>query len=245
MVGAQLFVLEEIHFPGERREAVMNTLKPFITDPLIAINQRNTSARNEPNWGNAIAFTNFPDALHLKEWDRRWMFVRSPLQTAEQVAEVNDSGHFEKMEWLLSDAGAGGLRYWLRKRKLSPEFPFNGPAPKTEYRTSAVEESKNSMQITIEDLIADDEHALISADVIHMGRLAEILGRGVASAKDANRYAHYLTAIGFERWNGGVRIQLDGSRGAIWIHRQRFGKERDPIAFLKKRMQVIGDEFEV
>lgn len=244
MVGAQFFVLEEIHFPGERREAVMNTLKPFITDPLIAINQRNTSARNEPNWGNAIAFTNFPDALHLREWDRRWMFVRSPLQTAAQVGVVNDSGHFERMEWLLTDAGAGGLRYWLRKRKIAEDFPFNGPAPRTEYRQSAVEESKNNMQLTIEDLIADDEHPLISREVIHMGRLAEIMGRG-ASVKDTNRYAHYLTVMGYDRWNGGVRVMLDGTRGAIWVHRDLFAKEKDPVEYLKKRMLVMGDEFEV
>lgn len=244
MIGAQFFVLEEIHFPGERREAVMNTLKPFITDPLIAINQRNTSARNEPNWGNAIAFTNFPDALHLREWDRRWMFVRSPLQTAAQVGEVNDSGHFERMEWLLTDAGAGGLRYWLRKRKISEAFPFNGPAPRTEYRESAVEESKNNMQITIEDLIADDEHALISAEVIHMGRLAELMGRGNGT-KDVNRYAHYLTVMGYERWKQGERVMIDGVRGAIWVHRDKFDRTQDPAAYLKRRLMVMGEEFEV
>ena len=242
MIGAQFFILEEIHFPGERREAVMNLLKPFITDETVPINQRNTSARQEPNWGNAIAFTNFPDALHLREWDRRWFFVRSPLQTAAQVGEVNDSGHFERMEWLLTDAGAGGLRYWLRKRKIAQDFPFNGPAPRTEYRASAVEESKNNMQLTIEDLIADDEQALISKDVIHMGRLAELMNRG-ATTKEVNRYAHYLTVMGYDRWNGGTRVMLDGTRGAIWVHRQSV--VGDPVAYLKKRMMVMGEEFEV
>jgi hypothetical protein len=245
MIGAQFFVLEEIHFPGERREAVMNTLKPFITDPLIAINQRNTSARNEPNWGNAIAFTNFPDALHLKEWDRRWFSVRSPLQTAEQVAEVNESGHFERMEWLLTDTGAGGLRYWLKKRKIAEDFPYNGPAPKTEYRQAAIEESKNSMQITIEDLIADNEHPLISEQVIHMGRLVEVMSRGSAGSKDLNRYAHYLTVMGYERWNNNQRVMIDGARGVLWVHRQKFDKTTDPGEFLRVRVALSGDEFEV
>lgn len=245
MIGAQLYVLEEIHFPGERREAVMNLLKPFITDETIPINQRNTSARQEPNWGNSIAFTNFPDALHMKEFDRRWMFIRSPLQTAEQVAEINNSGHFEKMEWLLTDAGAGGLRYWLRKRKIADEFPADGPAPHTTYRQSLVEESKSSMQITIEDLIADNEQPLISDQVIHMGRLAEILSRGnAATVKETNRYAHYLTVMGYERWGAGARVMLDGTRGVIWVHRSRF-KGTDPVEYLKDRITVMDDNFEV
>jgi len=243
MTGAQFFVLEEIHFPGERREAVMNTLKPFISDQMIPVNQRNTSARNEPNWGNAIAFTNFPDALHLKEWDRRWMFIRSGLQTAEQVAVVNNSGHFEKMEWLLEDVGAGGLRYWLRKRVISSDFPFNGPAPQTKYRKAVVEESKNNMQITVEDIIADNEEPLVCEEVIHVGRLTEILYRG-ASDKNVNRVVHYLTVMGYERWGDGKRIMLDGSRGAIWLHKQKW-TGKDPVGHLKRRIAVLQDEFEI
>jgi len=244
-IGAQLFVMEEIYFPGERKEAVMNSLKQFISDETIPINQRNTSARQEPNWGNAIAFTNTPDALHLKGWDRRWMFIRSPLQTAEQVARINNSGHFERMEWLLSDAGSGGLRYWLRKRKISDSFPVDGPAPHTSYRQSLIEESKNSMQVTIEDLIADDEHALISDKVIHMGRLSDILSRGATAAvKDTNRYAHYLTVMGYERWGNGQRYMVDGTRGVIWVHRQRF-TGGDPLEYLRKRVTIMEDNFEI
>lgn len=244
MIGAQFTILEEIHFPGERREAVMNTLKPFITDPVIPINQRNTSARNEFNWTNAIAFTNFPDALHLKEWDRRWMFVRSPLQTSTQVAAVNESGHFERMEWLLTDAGAGGLRYWFRKREIAESFPMNGPAPKTTYRSAIVEGSKNIMQITIEDIIEDDEHPLVSKKVIHLARLTELVYRG-APNKDSNRIANYLTAMGYERWGGGQRILLDGARGPVWVLKSEWRDEDDPVAYLRKRMDIMEEEFEI
>ena len=243
MTGALFFILEEIHFPGERREAVMNTLKPFISDPIIPVNQRNMSARNEHNWGNAIAFTNFPDALHLKESDRRWMFIRSILQTASQVSAINKSGHFEKMEWLLSDAGAGALRYWFRKRQIDPKFPFNGPAPATKYRDAVVEESKNSMQVSIEDIIADDEEPLICEEIIHIGRLTELLYRGAAD-KNTSRIVHYLTVMGYERHDGGKRIMLDGCRGAVWVHKQKW-TSGDPIDYLKRRVEVMQSEFEI
>jgi hypothetical protein len=101
------------------------------------------------------------------------------------------------------------------------------------------------MQVTIEDLIADDEHALISDKVIHMGRLSDILSRGATAAvKDTNRYAHYLTVMGYERWGNGQRYMVDGTRGVIWVHRQRFTGS-DPLEYLRKRITIMEDNFEI
>lgn len=243
MVGAQFYVLEEIHFPGDRREAVMNSLKTFITDPVIAINQRGVSARCEPNWSNAIAFTNFPDALHLKENDRRWTFIRSPIQNAEQVAELNATGIFDRLAWLLTPDGAGALRYWLRKRKIDPAFPFHGPAPRTKYRAEIIEGSKNSMQVAIEDLIADRVDPLVCEEAIHAGRLTELLGRHFRDS--SHRAPIYLTNLGYERYQGGTRYMVDGTRGAIWVHTKRWLNGVPADEFLKTRAKIAGEDFEV
>jgi hypothetical protein len=242
-VGAMFHILDEIHFPGERREAVMNCLKEFITDEKIPVNQRNISARQENNWSNKIAFTNFPDALHLKESDRRWNFVRSPIQNAEQVAALNATGIFDRLAWLLTDQGAGALRYWFSKRVISPDFPYNGPAPRTKYRAAIVEESKNSMQVFIEDLIADKADPLVNDQVIHIGRLNELVGRVHRDA--GHRTAVYLTQLGYERYAEGQRFRIDGSRGAIWVHSHRWLNGVPAEEFLENQLKSFGDEFEV
>ena len=241
-VGAMFHILDEIHFPGERREAVMNCLKEFITDEKIPINQRNTSARVENNWSNKIAFTNFPDALHLKENDRRWTFVRSPIQNAAQVAALNATGIFDRLAWLLTGEGAGALRYWLAKRKIAADFPYNGPAPRTKYRSAVIEESKNNMQVVIEDLIADRVDPMVTDRVIHMGRLNELLGR---TFKDAGRSAHYATMLGYERYADGRRFTVDGCRGTIWTHTRNWLNGVPADKFLEQQVKAFGEDFEV
>ena len=77
-----------------------------------------------------------------------------------------------------------------------------------------------------------------------MGRLAEILSRGNNNVKDASRYAHYLTVMGYERYANGQRYMLDGIRGVLWVQRQKF-KGNDPIEFLRKRMTIMDDNFEI
>ena len=243
MVGSMFYVLDEIHFPGDRREAVMNGLKKFITDHTLPINQRGISARSEPNWSNKIAFTNFSDALHLKENDRRWYFLRSPIQSAEQVGELNASGIFDRLLWLLTKEGAGALRYWLRKREIAKDFPFHGPAPRTKYRTEIIEGSKNSMQVVIEEMIADKVDPLVNDQAIHAGRLSELLTRSFRDS--AHRAPLYLTQLGFERYNGGTRFLVDGSRGAIWVHSKKWLNGVAADDFLKQKVKDLEAEFEV
>lgn len=239
-IGAQVVILEEVHFPGERREAVMNSLKPFITDSIITINQRHVSARNERNYANAFAFTNYKDALHLKGPDRRWQVIFSPLQTKQHVLDLNATGHFERMEWLLTPDGAGGLRYWLKKRKIATDFPFNGPAPMTKFRAAVIEESKSPLQIQIEDLIEDAVDPLIGREVIHVGRLVELVARGRHS--DATRVPHVLSTMGFEKYSSD-RVSLDGSRGCLYTHAEAWKNGVPPMDFLKRRLADFEDEF--
>jgi len=50
--------------------------------------------------------------------------------------------------------------------------------------------------------------------------------------------------MGYERWEDGKRIMLDGSRGAIWLHKQKW-TGKDPVGHLKRRIAVLQDEFEI
>jgi hypothetical protein len=241
-----LCVLEEVHMPGDIRERVMNNLKQLITDRVITINRKKMDARCDvPNYVNFIAFTNKRDALHLTEGDRRWCVIHSPLQTKEQILALNDTGHFSdsQMRWLASPEGAAALRYWLLKRKISPEFPVNGPAPATKYREAVVEESKNMTQIAIEDLIADQVDPIVRHDILHAGRLCELIGG--RNSRDAARVTHFLTILGFERLDS-KRYSIDGSRGTIWVHPQKWNRSVPADKFLiSKLSEELDEDFEV
>lgn len=185
-------ILEEVYIPGHRKEEIVNSLKMAIADDYITINKRNTTARHIPNFVNLLAFTNYIDALHLKNTDRRWGIFNSPIQSEEQVLALNATGHFERMEVLL-DAWSGALRHWMLNRKISPTFPVNGPAPKTRYRASVIEASKNPAQQTIEKLIEEDRTPGISTEFIAEDAIGML----------ERNSQHFLRVMGYMKVPGG------------------------------------------
>ena len=221
MVGAQFSILEEVHTPGQSREVVANNLKQFISDDILPINKRNVSAFTHPNYGNALAFSNYFDAFHMKDDDRRYLIIESALQTKEQIRAVVDSGHYKRVERLFKGPKnlAGGLRHWMKNKKVSDSFPVNGPAPSTHYRRAVVEAGKNRLQNRIEILLAMDSEPLISSDVIHYGRLESMTQEDAFRNHSIN---HFLKVLGYEEYQEGASFDVDGTSTKIWTHRGNY-----------------------
>lgn len=228
--GSVFGIFNEVHIPGERRDAVMNAIKPLISDKIIAQNLKHRDGDcRAKNFTNYLAFTNYRDAAHLSAEDRRWCIIFAPMQTQAQVRALQATGHFDEVRWLITPAGASALRYFLMKRVISENFPLNGHAPDTIYRSEVVAQSKNSLQIQIEDLIEDNSHPLVSVEVIHEGKLKELLCR---NPRDASLLTRYLSLMGYERT--GQRMMMEGVRGHLWTHTEKW-TGKNPVEFLKNR----------
>lgn len=126
----------------------------------------------------------------------------------------------------------------VRPALLLPEardwerLPSERTCSNTKYRAEVVEQSKNSLQIAIEDSIADDADPLIGPVVIHEGRLREVVCR---TARDPSLVPRYLSLMGYER-ESAKRVMVDSSRGAIWVHTESW-KGGDTVEYLKARMR--------
>ena len=214
--GKQLIVFEEIFVAGESRAALMDLLKTIISEHELTINQKKMDARKVLNFANAIAFTNHGDALYLEESDRRYAVVRSPIQTKADVDKLNASGIFEEARDIIDNHG-GALRHALLNYEIPSSFNPN-TAPRTKARDEMIEASKNRLQIAIEELIEGD-NPLIGDDIImgtEVTRLTEI------EARNNHRPAHFLSMLGYERYDSGKRYTINGTRSAIWLHRERY-----------------------
>lgn len=230
--GSVFGIFNEVHIPGERRDQVMNSIKPCISDTIISLNLKHRDGENRSkNFTNYLSFTNFKDAAHLAAEDRRWGIIFAPTQTRLQAIALQESGHFEQIRWLITSEGASALRYFLMKRVISPDFPLVGHAPNTSYREEVVAQSKNQLQVLIEDLIEDGEEPLVAVDVLHDGKLKDVLCR---TSKDAALLPRYLSLMGFER--EGKRVMLDATRGHIWTHTEKW-KGGDAVKVLKARLK--------
>lgn len=235
-IGAVMGIFNEVHIPGERRDAIMNSLKPLISDPTIAVSLKHRDGLcRVRNFTSYIAFTNEKASTYIAADDRRWCICFSPIQTKSKSEALQASGRFDAIRWLKTPEGASALRYFFLKRKISPDFPLKGHAPHTIYKNEIIEQSKNSLQIAIEDCIEDNEDPLISAEVIHDGRLKDKLCP--RNPREASLLTRYLSLIGYERT--GQRIMLEGVRGHLWTHTERWTNGMNPVEFLKKRVRDL------
>lgn len=214
--GKQFIIFEEIFVAGESRAALMDLLKTIISETEITINQKKMDARKILNFANAIAFTNHQDALYLEESDRRYAVVKSPIQTKKDVERLNASGIFEEAREVVNDLG-GALRHALLNYEISSSFDPNKP-PRTAARDEMVEASKNRLQIAIEELI-EGGNPLIGDDII---LATEVIRLTEAESRNNHRPAHFLAILGYVRYEAGKRYTVNGSRSAIWVHRENY-----------------------
>jgi len=232
-VGSAFGIFNEIHIPGERRDQVMNAIKGCISDPTISLNLKHRDGEcRAKNFTNYLGFSNYKDAAHIAAEDRRWGIIFAPMQTRDQALTLQATGHFDHIRWLITPEGASALRYYFLKRIISPEFPFTGHAPNTTYRSEVVAQSKNTLQIEIEDAIEDGEYPLIGPLVIHEAALKEVVCR---NTREHGLVPRYLSQMGYER-DSTKRIMCNGMRGIIWVHTENW-KGENAEKYLKDRLK--------
>lgn len=235
-VGCMALVVEEMFVPGHDRMRALNSMKTLVTNDKLSVRKKGLDTRVMLNTTNVVFFTNFHSALFMEESDRRFMVIESPLQSKEEVAEVNETGFWTEAARLKKEL-AGALRYALLNHEVSEDFPVNGPAPVTEFRKDSIMESKPQIQVDIEDAINDEDVLTVSSDLIMTKRLSEILGP-IATGK---KLSIFLRQLGFRPYDAGRRFSFGNrERTSLWYHRTNFqddlGKPEEIIA------QRLGEE---
>lgn len=232
--NAVLGVFNEIYIPGDRRDQVMNSLKPLISDLTIPISIKHKDSQNRVrNTMNYLAFSNFKDACAMTDSERRWCVVFSPVQTREQVLSLQHVGHFDQVRWLLTPEGTAGLRYYLERRKFSDDFEPKGHAPDTPYRREVVASSKNPLQVAIEEAIEDAVDPLITKEVIHENRMCELVCR---SPREQSLVHRYLAALGYERYTMNRVMVGSGPKSYLWVNYRHWQNGIAPQKFLEQRL---------
>lgn len=236
-------VIEEIWVQGKSRAEIMNRLKPLITNDDIAINRKFRDSVTVPNCTSWMAFSNHHNALFLEEGDRRWWVVKSCLQSKHQVLELNEKiiggmRFFDYMGYVIKHL-AGALRHYFLNYAIRPSFNPNGEAPDTPWRHEMIESSKNILHKRIEDLLEDDL-PLVGTDIIYYPDLESRTSR---ESKNNHDPAHFLHVLGYQPYEGGKRFPVNGDRGPIWTHRERFDEALgDPHEILVERYSRKPDE---
>jgi hypothetical protein len=230
-VGCQFLVIEELMLKGKDRQATANLYKDFLTNQTINLVAKFKNAQVVQNVANAIAFTNYHSPVHLDESSRRYYVIKSPIQTAAQVKQLVENGHFIPLDKIIKRRG-GALRAYLLDVKIPDDFPTDGPAPKSRFTDQLIAESRNHVLDDIKSIIEDAGDPLIAHDLIHYARLESML-----DLRNNHALSHFLYVLGYEPVEACLRFDVGGSRTQVWMHRQNFDNSLDdPVSVLRSRV---------
>jgi hypothetical protein len=169
--GVQLRAIEEIRVIGENRHAVMNKLKPYITNGEVSIEKKGKDEISAHNCTNYLLFTNHHDALALQDEDRRYFILESAIQTKKQVRSLLPPSYFEALYHAIN-CRAAGIRAWLEAWPIPASFKPDAHAPDTIYLQNMVEASSTPLAQTIKELLRNRVHPLIAEDMVSSRQLA-------------------------------------------------------------------------
>ena len=204
--GALLLVVEEIRMVGENRYEIIDRLKPFITNPMIQIEEKGRDHRTVPNFSSYLLFTNYKDALPIGQGDRRYAPIFSRVQSEEQLfrekgGKEASEDYFAKL-FNETSRRADAIARFLLDWQISDSFNAKGRAPHTKARDQMMALAVSDSRTMLDDLL--DKHAcdVINEKVIDLTWLNKLCeGDGDAMPKTRAMSAIMLE-MGFEPIEG-------------------------------------------
>jgi hypothetical protein len=156
--GAILIGVEEIRIAGTNKYAVLDKMKPLITNDTIAVVHKGRDEKAIPNFASYMMMTNHADAIPVGDNDRRYCVISTRHTRKEDLYEQHNgkegvTAYFNTLfteTARRSDALARMLMDW----KVSADFHEGGRAPETDglvaMRSLHVSEERDALENLIE-----------------------------------------------------------------------------------------------
>lgn len=149
--NAQIVAVPEIWMGGgANARKIANDLKDKITNDMLRVHPKGLRGYTQANRATILGTSNFENAVHLREGDRRWGIhvTDAPKMTPPQAAALYGL--------LNSDRAAGVLQYILRNRDLSGFNPAGEP-PMSFGKVRVIAASRSPIEAEIVELFQDRE----------------------------------------------------------------------------------------
>lgn len=229
--GSQFVAVEEIYVNGANRHAIMNTIKPLISNDDLDVNEKFRNSRKADNITNYMLFSNHHDALAITPNDRRYFVLKSPLQHKSQVLALGED-YFAPLYSMLRD-NPGALRSYLMNWEISPSFRPDGHAPRTKYVAEMVQDSATDLTAAIRRLLLEGDYPLVQYDIVSTKVLMDVIQLDERIQKVSNQLiSHTLREEGFFQIG---RHMFGTDRHYIWV--RRGADEKNAIANASKRFK--------
>ncbi|MCD8245321.1 MAG: DUF5906 domain-containing protein, partial [Parabacteroides sp.] len=129
------------------------TMKTYVTDPKVLINQKNVKLYSVENRANFYFTTNKSNAIHLDRVDRRYFVCEVKGNPLPQEF------YTEYGRWMES-GGVEALFYYLRSEVSLSGFVHTAPPPQTDIKAEMTIATSSNEALWLRELIDDDSFML-------------------------------------------------------------------------------------
>lgn len=235
--GTQVSFMNEIRVTGHSRAEAMNKLKEPISDDFVSINQKFRDHREVENVTNYIMFTNFHDALALDDDERRYLVIKSPLQTPQDIKSLNARGGLEDMKAMVDKGEFGGLRHFFENWPISDDFQPDGPPPLTPYFYEMCKQAAPEL-VTCFNEAFDEDHPLIQRDLLSSTALLSHMNVEMSRMTNAKAVSSLLVNNNYVKAG---RFLIGEDRHQLWIQRNSLLEGLNLVEIAKKRIKAKGN----
>jgi Bifunctional DNA primase/polymerase, N-terminal/Family of unknown function (DUF5906)/Primase C terminal 2 (PriCT-2) len=163
-------VLDELKTNAGRQDrvALANKMKPWITDPMLAIERKGLDIVQVPNRLQITATSNYNDAVQIDDGDRRWAVCKmlGKQMTEAEIADLYDG-------FLNTPRAAGVLRYIFDRVDLTGFSP-TARAPQTKWRAIMISTSLGPWERKIAEACVNGTRPF-GMDIVTMETVQDLL----------------------------------------------------------------------
>lgn len=212
--GSQFLLIEEVRMHGLDRWAVLNKVKPFITNTIVSVRVMQRDGFKVINTVNYFMTTNHKDGIPVTDEDTRYYPMFSQWQTKKAVdafKAANPTYYSDLHEAVENHAGA--LRKWMLEVKLSKDFDPHKRAPESEDRKEMVYLNKSDEQDAFDEILSESDDPFVSTTLLDSARWSDAMAAREAFVPKGFAVKRMISEAGFT-WLGSV--WADGKTRRLW-----------------------------
>ena len=216
--------LEEVKIGGLEAYAVLEKMKPLISNSTASVRAMNKDAEQQENLANFYMMTNHENALPLDESDDRYLVVFTRFHTDDAVTEWREANrekegvHYVQTLYEHIKDHPWQFKAYFEKYQFSEYYRPKERAPRTRYRTIVANNARSEAETILQDLLDDDRYPCITSDILIMSHLKEAFQiHGVDRSLNTKSGASFLVPQGFRAAQNTV-VRIDGNLTKLSVY---------------------------
>lgn len=242
--------MEEVKIGGLDAYAVLEKMKPLISNARASVRAMQKDAQAEQNLANFYLMTNHENALPIDDTDDRYLVVFTRFNNDNEVTawreavKEKEGVHYVQTLYEHIQCNPWQFKAYFEKYQFSEHYRPKERAPRTRYRTIVANNAKSEAETVLMDLIEDERQPCITNDILVMSHLKDaFMANGVERNLNTKSGSSFLVPLGF-RAAQGTQVWVDGGKKKLSVYTKNMSLLGDDGKLNKKGKASLKDAME-